>query len=92
MAESTPLLDEKQWLDGRTLALKGEIEGLRAPTVGLETGRKGGRPAACDLPESMSGCCRRSRQSRLCNAKEGAAEQRLSEGSPRPPGQFGRIQ
>jgi hypothetical protein len=51
MAESTPLLDEKQWLDGRTLALEGEIEGLRAPTVGLETalgGKAGGqRRATC---------------------------------------------
>jgi hypothetical protein len=29
MAESTPLLDEKQWLDGCTLSLEGEIEGQR---------------------------------------------------------------
>jgi hypothetical protein len=36
MAESTPLLDEKQWLDGHTLALEGEIEGLKAPTAELE--------------------------------------------------------
>jgi hypothetical protein len=33
MAESTLLLDEKQWLGGRNLALEGEIEELRAPTA-----------------------------------------------------------
>jgi hypothetical protein len=32
MAESIPLLDEKQSLDELTLALKGEIKGLRTPT------------------------------------------------------------
>jgi hypothetical protein len=32
MAESLPLLDEKQRLDELTLALEGEIKGLRAPT------------------------------------------------------------
>jgi hypothetical protein len=36
MAESIPLLDEKQWPDGRTLALEGEIKGLRVPTAELE--------------------------------------------------------
>jgi hypothetical protein len=36
MADSTLLLDEKQWLGGRTLALEGEIEELRAPTVELQ--------------------------------------------------------
>jgi FKBP-type peptidyl-prolyl cis-trans isomerase 2 len=37
MAESTLLLDENQWLDGRTLALEGEIKGVREPTAELET-------------------------------------------------------
>jgi hypothetical protein len=40
MAESTPLLDEKQWLDARTLAFEGETEGLRAPTAELEAAQE----------------------------------------------------
>jgi hypothetical protein len=43
MAESTTLLYEKHWLDGRTLALEGEIKGLRIPRAELEAAleRKG---------------------------------------------------
>jgi hypothetical protein len=37
IVNSTPLSDEEQWLDGRTLAIEGEIERLRVPTVELET-------------------------------------------------------
>jgi hypothetical protein len=46
------------------------------------TGTKGGRPAACDLPDSVSGRRRPSRTSRTCRPKEGAAGQRPSESSP----------
>jgi hypothetical protein len=41
MAQPTPLLDEKQWLDGRTLALEEEVEGLRATTAELEAALEG---------------------------------------------------
>jgi len=54
-------------------------------------GQRGGRPAACDLSESASGC-RRSRWSGPCSLKEGAAGQRPDESSPKPSDQFGRIQ
>jgi hypothetical protein len=46
MAELTPLLGVKQWLDGCTLAFEGDIEGLRAPALELETalgGKAGGQ-------------------------------------------------
>jgi hypothetical protein len=46
------------------------------------TGTKGGRPAACDLPDSASGRRRPSITSRACRPKEGAAGQRPSESSP----------
>jgi hypothetical protein len=51
MAESTSLLDEKQWLDGRTLALEGEIKGLRAPTEELEAALEGKAEATTAAPE-----------------------------------------
>jgi hypothetical protein len=41
MAQSTPLSDEKQWLDGRILAVGEETEGLRAPTAELEAALEG---------------------------------------------------
>jgi hypothetical protein len=41
MAESTPLSDEKQWLDWRMLDLRKEIEELRAPKVELEAALRG---------------------------------------------------
>jgi hypothetical protein len=54
MAESTPLLDEKQWLDGRTLALEGEIEGLRAPTAEIEAALEGKAEVTIAAPEDDS--------------------------------------
>jgi hypothetical protein len=53
MAESTTLLDEKHWLDGRTLALEGEIKGLRIPRAELEAAleRKGGVTTAAPEEE-----------------------------------------
>jgi hypothetical protein len=41
MAESTLLSDEEQWLDGRTLALERDINGLRASTADLEAALEG---------------------------------------------------
>jgi hypothetical protein len=51
MAESTPLLDEKQWLDGRTLTFEGETEGLRAPTAELEATLELRAEATSAVPE-----------------------------------------
>jgi hypothetical protein len=51
MAVSTPQLDEKQWLDGRTLALEGDIVGLRAPTAELEAALEGKVEAAAAVPD-----------------------------------------
>jgi hypothetical protein len=51
MTQSTPLLDEKKWLDGRTLALEGETEGLRAPATGLEGALEGKAGATTAAPE-----------------------------------------
>jgi hypothetical protein len=88
MAESIPLLDEKQWPDGRTLALEGEIKGLRVPTAELEAAleRKTGgqrrvtcRTVRADVAFPFS-------------PKEGAPGQRPSESSLEPSDQFGRVQ
>jgi hypothetical protein len=46
------------------------------------TGTEGGKPAACDLPDSASGRCRPSRTSRTCRPEEEAAGQRPNESSP----------
>jgi hypothetical protein len=56
-------------------------ENANGVTTGC-TGTKGGRPAACDLPDSASGRLRPSRTSSTCSLKEGAAGQRPSESSP----------
>jgi hypothetical protein len=56
------------------------------------TGTKGGRPAACDLPDSANGRRRRSRTSRTCSLKEGAAGQRQSESSPEASDHSYRVQ
>jgi hypothetical protein len=56
-------------------------ENTNSVTTGC-TGTKGGRPAACDLPESASGLRLPSRTSRTCSPKEGAAGQRPSESLP----------
>jgi hypothetical protein len=86
------------WQCGGTGHLKTESLGERdqgaestnGGTTGC-TGRKGGIPAASDLPDSASGCRRPSRQSESCSPKKGAAGQRPSETSPEPPDQFGRV-
>jgi hypothetical protein len=46
------------------------------------TRTKGGRPAACDLPDSASGRRHTSRRSGPCSPKEGATGKRPSESSP----------
>jgi hypothetical protein len=46
------------------------------------TGTKGGRPAVCELPDSVGGRRRPSRPSGTCGPKEGAAGQRPSESWP----------
>jgi hypothetical protein len=51
MAESTPLLDKKQWLDGRILTLEKEMEGLRAPKAKLEAALEGKAEATSAAPE-----------------------------------------
>jgi hypothetical protein len=55
-------------------------------------GRKDGVPAACELPESASSCCRCSRRLRPFSPKEGAAGQRPNKSSPELSDQFGRVQ
>jgi hypothetical protein len=47
MAESTPLSDEKQWLDGRISTLGEETEGLRVPTAELEAALEGKEETSC---------------------------------------------
>jgi hypothetical protein len=54
-------------------ALEGKARGHDWSTQG--GGQRGGMPASCDLPESADSCCRRSRRSRTCSPKEGAAHQ-----------------
>jgi hypothetical protein len=56
------------------------------------TGTKGGRPGACGLPDSASGCRRPSIRSGQCSPKKGAAGQRPSENSPEPSVHFYRSQ
>jgi hypothetical protein len=55
-------------------------------------GTKGGRPAACDLPDSASGRRRPSRTSRTCRPKEAAAGQRPNGSSPEASDHPYRIQ
>jgi hypothetical protein len=45
------------------------------------TGKIGERSAACDLPDSASGCRRPARPSGRCSPKDGAAGKRPSESS-----------
>jgi hypothetical protein len=77
------------WQCGGTCHLRRESLGGRNQGAGNTNsvtkgcaGTKGGRPAACDLPDSATGRRRPSRTSRTCRPKEGAGGQRPNESSP----------
>jgi septal ring factor EnvC (AmiA/AmiB activator) len=98
------LLDLVRNLEGRILALEKENEELRAPMTELEAELEREMKATTAAPDEEESeaegqrraSCRRMRvfAAATPDGRERVAlrRERPSDGSPRPPGQFGRIQ